>query len=438
MTTPENEPAPVEPENNTPEQPVEAAETPVEQESSADEVSPEEEEVEQDERKRRLLLLLLLLLLVCLCCCCGVIANYWLNPRPLTEMVVPAQANVCFQPTYKFSIPNVNGPVAVAVSPDYQRLYAAESDGERLVKIFDRNGTMLSYFAPPGTDAPNREPKYMAISPDGRVFVVDRKAAAIYIYDPNGVLIDGIIGQHMTLSKYMASKGASGVITNFEGINNIITYGAGQKLTIEYPADEPQWSPLGLRFDEQGNLIYTDTTEKLHSVHIIPAADLGITVTPGTPPTFSGTSAPLTNFNPGIVEFGAEGQGNDQFSFPQVVVKDTRGNFYISDSNNSRIAVWTPDAKYKTFFAFGSKEGALNLPRGLWMDKRDCLLVADAVGSKIRVYDVSGDEPTFSFEIGGYGFAEGLFNYPIDVIIDGTGRLYIADRANNRIQVWSY
>ena len=43
-----------------------------------------------------------------------------------------------------------------------------------------------------------------------------------------------------------------------------------------------------------------------------------------------------------------------------------------------------------------------------------------------------------AFEIGGYGVGEGQFSYPIDVIIDGTGRLYVADRANDRIQVWSY
>ncbi|MEW5941325.1 MAG: hypothetical protein AB1750_16800 [Chloroflexota bacterium] len=40
--------------------------------------------------------------------------------------------------------------------------------------------------------------------------------------------------------------------------------------------------------------------------------------------------------------------------------------------------------------------------------------------------------------MGGFGISEGTFNYPIDVYIDETGRLYIADRDNNRIQVWSY
>ena len=64
--------------------------------------------------------------------------------------------------------------------------------------------------------------------------------------------------------------------------------------------------------------------------------------------------------------------------------------------------------------------------------------MADAVGSLIRVYDVSGEEPAFAFEIGAFGIEEGQFNYPVDVFVDDTGRLYVADRGNNRIDVWSY
>ena len=34
--------------------------------------------------------------------------------------------------------------------------------------------------------------------------------------------------------------------------------------------------------------------------------------------------------------------------------------------------------------------------------------------------------------------SDGQFNYPADIILDANGRMYIADRENNRIQVWSY
>lgn len=388
------------------------------------------EEPKEDEKRRRILLVLLLLLLLCLCCVCGLIGRYLLKPQALPEMLLPTQVAGCYRPAYKFSINNVNGPVAVAVSPDDQRIYAAESTGERLIKMFDRNGNLITSFAPPGTDKANREPKYMAIGPTGRVYIVDRTSNAIDIYDKDGKFIDAIIGQQLTLSKYLAGQigtiPAGTEFVHYEGINKTLTYKLpgdySKTIKVTFADDAPIWAPLGLRFDVQGNMIYSDVTSAMHSIHIILAADL---------------AAPLSAFNPQIKSFGAQGEGNDQFDFPQTVVLDGNGNFYVSDGNKSRISEWTADMKYKTFFGFGSNTGALNLPRGTWMGARNCLYVADGVGGLVRVYNVSGAEPAFAFELGGFGVAEGQFNYPVDVVIDGTGRLYVADRGNNRIQVWS-
>ena len=48
---------------------------------------------------------------------------------------------------------------------------------------------------------------------------------------------------------------------------------------------------------------------------------------------------PGSNFNPQVAEFGVEGKGDGQFSFPNSVVTDSQGNFYVSDGNNGRISV---------------------------------------------------------------------------------------------------
>jgi DNA-binding beta-propeller fold protein YncE len=429
MTTPDIEPEtpevpPAEEGSPTPEPPA-GAPTPEDLEAA---LAAEK----ADERRRRWLLAILLLLLL-LCCCLGyIIFRYLSKPQPLPEMLIPTQVSVCYPPTYKFSITGVDGPVSLALSPDGKRIYAAEGSGQRLVKAFDQDGNKLLEFAPPGTDEANREPKYMAVGPDGRVYLVDRTSDAIDIYDPDGNFIDAIIGQDLTLTEFLTEQIGpipSGTkITHYEGINHILTYQEPNQeeksLPVTFPEDAPQWSPLGLRFDSQGNLIYTDTTTDEHSVHIIPADAL---------------TGNLADFNPQISAFGKEGPGNAEFEFPQSVSKDAAGNFYVSDGNKSRIDVWTPDMQYKTFFGFGSAaNGALNLPRGTWMYRGGCLLVADAVGSLIRVYDISGTDPAFAFEIGGFGIEGGQFNYPVDVIVDPTGRLYVADRGNNRIEVWSY
>ena len=407
--------------------------------TSSSPVDPELEVMVQDphreDRKRRLLLLILLMLSLALCGVVYIGGKYLIEPKPLLDILIPKQAPpgvvvTCYQPAYKFSIEGVDAPVAVAVSPDNQRIYVAESEGERMVKMFDRDGNLVLRFAPPGTDRANREPKYLAVDSQGRVFVVDSTSNAIDIYSPDGKFLDAIIGQNLTLTSYLASKTGqsteSVALLHYEGINKLLTYQFPgqdpQQVKIEFTADQAAWFPLGVRFDAEGNLLVTDLSAGAHSVKVIPAASL---------------SGSLSAYAPSLQSFGDEGNQKQQFSYPQVAIKDEQGNFYVSDGNNSRVSIWTPDLKYKTFFGFGSDVGALNLPRGLALN-RSCLLVSDAVGSVVRVYDVSGKEPKFAFDIGAPGVREGEFNYPIDVFLDGTGRLYVADRANNRIQVWSY
>jgi DNA-binding beta-propeller fold protein YncE len=117
---------------------------------------------------------------------------------------------------------------------------------------------------------------------------------------------------------------------------------------------------------------------------------------------------------------------------------DSQNRLYVAEGNNGRISAWDTDGKFLFEFGEGTGDGALSLPRGAFMDGRDRLHVVDAVGQNIKVYDVSGPEPAFLFTFGDWGLDDGLFNYPNDIVLDQAGRLYIADRENNRIQVWSY
>jgi DNA-binding beta-propeller fold protein YncE len=323
----------------------------------------------------------------------------------------------------------VDEPFGVAISPDGQRIYVAETGGHRLIKILDRSGKQISSFKIPATSVGERSPVYIAVDRSGRVFVADRLQGAIYAFSADGAYIDEIISPTTTLSEYVAKHLGGGLP---EG--SVISYNAmASRVSVKVPGSGEQtlpqpdvgvWNPLGVRFDAAGNLWITDVLADAHRVRRIDAAVM--------------TLAPWLDFNPVEFAFGAVGGQPGQFRFPNTAVADGKGRVYVSDGNNGRISVWDGKGTFLYQFGRGNGGAALSLPRGIWIDYKDRLYVVDSSGHSVKVFDVSGDQAAFLKSFGTYGIDRGQFNYPNDIVGDQTGRLYIADRVNNRIEVWSY
>ena len=77
------------------------------------------------------------------------------------------------------------------------------------------------------------------------------------------------------------------------------------------------------------------------------------------------------------------------------------------------------------------------MPRGVAVDDEGRLFVVDTSAHIVKVYDVSGDRPEFVYDIGEAGTQEGRFRFPNGIAIEGN-RVYVTDRENGRVQVWSY
>ena len=313
-------------------------------------------------------------LLVALLVLALLFAWYLMNRKPLSELPGLSQDKV---PSYQFSIYGTSHPLGVAATATGDRIYVTQSDGARVVAVFDRAGRKAGILKPPASTGPTHLPMYVAINPTTQdVYVTDRTTRAIYVYDGK--------------SKYLRTFAPKGK-----------------------PVGE--FNPLGLAFAPDGTLYVTDVRGESSKNHRV------VTFAP------DGTL---------IRSMGAPGQ----LSFPNGIVVDAHGNIAVTDSNNGRLVVFNVAGKMLATITQGVGEGDLGLPRGAAVDDAGRLFVADTSDHQVRVYKIENAKatPTYIGSFGDEGQTDGLFEYPNGVATDSRARIYVTDRENNRVQVWGY
>ena len=299
---------------------------------------------------------------------------YLLNRKPLSEL--PGLSSTTL-PHYEMSYYGVTTPIGVAATPTGDRVYVTESDGTRLVRIFDHAGKQTGTLRPPPSTGPSHLPMYVAINPKTQdVYVSDRMTYSIYIYDATG--------------KYLRTFAPKGIL-------------------------DGKWAPLGLAFAPDGALYATDVrglTNKTHRVVVF------------------GPDGTL------LRSMGAPGQLN----FPNGIVVDSHGNIEVSDSNNSRLVVFGLYGKTLAMITSGVGEGDLGMPRGAAVDDSGRLYVVDTSDHNVKVYNLgdSTKAPTYVGLFGTEGQLDGTFEFPNGVATDTRAHIYVTDRENNRVQVWGY
>jgi DNA-binding beta-propeller fold protein YncE len=154
--------------------------------------------------------------------------------------------------------------------------------------------------------------------------------------------------------------------------------------------------------------------------------------------------APILEFDPSgklLASFGAE-----MFVFPHGITADRDGNIWVTDGDGKegkghQVFKFSPTGKVLMTLGkagvAGNSEDTFNKPSAVAIATNGDIFVADGHGgeSNARIVKFSKDGK-FIMTWGKKGSAPGDLNIPHALAFDSKGRLFVADRGNNRIQIF--
>src|SRR5579864_3707488 len=152
-----------------------------------------------------------------------------------------------------------------------------------------------------------------------------------------------------------------------------------------------------------------------------------------------------------ILEFDSSGKllksfGAGMFVFPHGISVDNDGNVWVTDGQGSggkgqQVFKFSPDGKVLMVLGkagvASDTQDTFNQPSAVAIGANGDIFVADGHGgdSNARIVKFSKDGK-FIVTWGKKGSGPGEFNIPHALAFDSKGRLFVADRGNNRIQIF--
>jgi RHS repeat-associated protein len=132
--------------------------------------------------------------------------------------------------------------------------------------------------------------------------------------------------------------------------------------------------------------------------------------------------------------WGSEGSGNGQFHEAENVAIGASGHVFVADWGNDRVQVFEENGTYLSKFGeAGSGNGQFNGPSYIAIHS-GTVYVGDVNNSRIQTFSEAG---AYSGQSGSWGTAVGQYEYPSGITFSPSGKLFIADGGNSRIQEWT-
>jgi DNA-binding beta-propeller fold protein YncE len=204
------------------------------------------------------------------------------------------------------------------------------------------------------------------------------------------------------------------------------------KAGTPFACDGSNLPPI-LKFDVSGKLVKAFGEGLLlfpHGLHVDPAGNVWVTDALGK----GGKGQQVLEFSSDgkvlmrLGKAGVAGSGLEEFNAPSAVLVAPNGDIFVADGHggetNARIVKFAQDGTFiKAWGKKGSGPGEFDTPHALAMDSRGRLFVADRGNNRIQIFDQDGRYLGQWFQ----------FSRPSGVFIDKHDRIYVADSESGSV-----
>jgi DNA-binding beta-propeller fold protein YncE len=277
---------------------------------------------------------------------------------------------------------SVLGPNDVAAAPNGD-IYVTNTETFQVLR-FDRQGILITAWGSEGSgNGQFGGPRGIAVDSQGNVYVVDKKHDRVQKFDPNGA--------------FLLAFGGTGT-------------GDGQ---LEGPHDVAVGPGDIVFVTDQGN----NRIQKF-------------------------------DVNGGYLgQWGQAGSGPGQFAAPHGIDVSPGGLVYVADSGNDRVQVFDANGVHQGGFgSTGAGEGQLDGPTGIVAVPSntvagESIYVTETENDRVSIFSpalvvapAQSSLQAIQYDFSGY--LDGSFVDPMNADADAGGRIFVADRGNDRIQVY--
>jgi len=131
-------------------------------------------------------------------------------------------------------------------------------------------------------------------------------------------------------------------------------------------------------------------------------------------------------------QFGSTGSGAGQLIVPKGIVLDGKGDVMVADEGNFRVDVFKENGEFvKSFGSYGSKAGQFVEVKGVAVDSKGNIWAVDQGNDWVEEFNEKGE---YIKTVGSAGSGTGQLKEPKGIAIDAHNNVWITDFGNNRVE----